>query len=101
MSYVTGHMSQFFSFLFFLFIFLSFWTKWWSLSVEGLLPTGTTPSSCNTLSESNALFGLQTQCEEKSKTMQPMVGGKLSKSEESNPNARETLAPESVQFKEK
>ena len=32
--------------------------------------------------------------------MQPMVGGKLSKSEESYPNARETCAPESVQFKE-
>ena len=28
------------------------------------------------------------QCEEKSTTMQPMVGGKLSKSEESYPNAR-------------
>ena len=41
------------------------------------------------------------QCEEKSTTMQPMVGGKLSKSEESYPNARKTRAPESVQFKEK
>ena len=41
------------------------------------------------------------QCEEKSTTMQPTVGGKLSKSEESYPNARETPAPESVQFKEK
>ena len=41
------------------------------------------------------------QCEEKSTTMQPMVGGTLSKSEESYPNARETRAPESVQFKEK
>ena len=41
------------------------------------------------------------QCEEKSTTMQPMVGGKLSKSEESYPNARETRAPESVQFNQK
>ena len=32
--------------------------------------------------------------------MQPMVGGKLSKSEESYPNARKTRALESVQFKE-
>ena len=42
----------------------------------------------------------QNQCEEKSTTMLPMVGGKLSKSEESYPNARETCAPESVQLKE-
>ena len=41
------------------------------------------------------------QCKEKSTTMQPMVVGKLSKSEKSYPNARETRAPESVQFKEK
>ena len=34
-SHVTHHFS-FFSF---------FWTKWWSLSVEGLLSTGPTPSS--------------------------------------------------------
>ena len=41
------------------------------------------------------------QCEEKSTTMQPMVGGKLSKSEESYPNARKMRALESVQFEEK
>ena len=35
-SHVMCHMSQFFSF---------FFTKWWSLSVEGLLSTGPTPSS--------------------------------------------------------
>ena len=40
------------------------------------------------------------QCEEKSTTMQPMVGGKLSKIEESYPNARKTRAPENVQFKD-
>ena len=39
--------------------------------------------------------------EEKSTTMLPMVGGKLSKSEENYPNARQTRAPESVQFQEK
>ena len=43
----------------------------------------------------------ETQCKEKFTTMQPMVGGKLSKSEEGYPNARKTHAPESVQFKEK
>ena len=52
-----------------------FWTKWLSLSVE--------------------------QWEEKSTTMQPMVGGMLSKSEESYPNARETRALEIVQFQGK
>ena len=48
-----------------------------------------------------AFFLSNQQCKEKSTTMQPMVGGKLSKSEESYPNACETRAPESVQFKEK
>ena len=28
------------------FFFCCFWTKWWSLSVQGLLSTGPTPSSC-------------------------------------------------------
>ena len=37
MSRVTCHVSLFFFFL--------FWIKWWSLSVEGLLSTGPTPSS--------------------------------------------------------
>ena len=41
------------------------------------------------------------QGKEKSTTMRPMLGGKLSKSEKSYPNARETRAPESVQSKEK
>ena len=41
------------------------------------------------------------QCEEKSTTMQPMVGGKLSKSEESYLNTHETRASESVQLTEK
>ena len=41
------------------------------------------------------------QCKDNSTTMQPMVGGKLSKSEKSYPNAREMRAPESVQLKEK
>ena len=41
------------------------------------------------------------QCKEKSPTMQPMVGGKLSKSEEIYPNAREMRAPESAQYEEK
>ena len=36
-SHVTCHGSRFF--------LLLFWTKWWSLSVEGLLSTGPTPSS--------------------------------------------------------
>ena len=40
MSRVTCHMSQFY-----LFIFFFSRTKWWSLSVEGLLSTGPTPSS--------------------------------------------------------
>ena len=35
MSHVTCHN----------FVLLFFWTKWWSLSVEGLLSTGPTPSS--------------------------------------------------------
>ena len=38
-SHVTCHMSHI------LFIFFIFWTMWWSLSVEGLLSTGPTPSS--------------------------------------------------------
>ena len=38
-SHVTCHMSHFLSF------FLFFRTKWWSLSLEGLLSTGPTPSS--------------------------------------------------------
>ena len=37
MSHVMCHMSQF--------LFLSFLTKWWNLSVEGLLLTGPTPPS--------------------------------------------------------
>ena len=46
MSRVTCHMSRFFSRFFLLFFFFSFFqTKWWSLSVEGLLSTGPTPSS--------------------------------------------------------
>ena len=39
-SHVTCHMSHV---TFFLLLF--FWTKWWSLLVEGLLSTGPTPSS--------------------------------------------------------
>ena len=41
------------------------------------------------------------QCKEKSTTMQPMVGGNLSKSEESYPNALKMPAPESAQYEEK
>ena len=47
------------------------------------------------------VFEAKWQCVEKSTTMQPMVGGKLSKSEESYPNACKKRAPESVQLKEK
>ena len=44
MSHVTCHMSLFF--------LLFFWTKWWSLLVEGLVSTGPTPSSLETLPSS-------------------------------------------------
>ena len=52
-SHVTCHVSQ----LFFVFVFLSFFfiekklKKWWSLSVEGLLSTGPTPSSYNDMAK--------------------------------------------------
>ena len=41
------------------------------------------------------------KCEEKSTTMHPMVGGKLSKKEESYHNACEMRAQESAQYEEK
>ena len=44
MSRVTCHISPFF-------LLLLFWTKWWSLLVEGLLSTGHTPSSLLTYSQ--------------------------------------------------
>ena len=43
-SRVTCHMSRVTCHNFFYYLFF-FWTKWWSLSVEGLLSTGPTPSS--------------------------------------------------------
>ena len=49
-SRVTCHMSRVTCHIFFCF----FWTKWWSLSVEGLLSTGPTPSS----SRDSALSGV-------------------------------------------
>ena len=49
-SPVTCHLSKYFIFLFYEKKNLSFrknWTKWWSLSLEGMLSTGPTPSSFN------------------------------------------------------
>ena len=49
-SHVTCHVSRVTCHNFFLFFFSFFFrTKWWSLSVEGLLSTGPTPSSFNSI----------------------------------------------------